>query len=259
MVDPTPATNPVLNYLSKWSPVLLLLLGGLLTQLWTRFRTRTRRFTWRAWHNHIAAAANNPQLGTVTVQHDGLAVNHVHLTTVEFVNDSNEDQTDVLVTLSFPGGGHIINSTGFIQGTLSPIPFDPDYIALYAGANAAVVNVLNTYVIHKIAVFNRRQRATFTVLVRDDAASPVVTASCNHPGFKLEFLPSGGIVMDGVPINLAAGSGLLLTAAVLIYTLRYEPHRPYVDPLLGWILGLFSNRLGAAAVNLWKAVERIVG
>jgi hypothetical protein len=257
MVDPTPATNPVLDYLSKWSPILLLLLGGFLTQLWTRFRTRTRRFTWRAWHNHIAVAVNNPQLGTVAVQHNGTPVNHVHLTTVEFVNDSNEDQKDVLVTLSFPGGGHIISSTGFIQGTLSAIPFDPAYVALYTGANATLVNVLNTYVIHKIPVFNRRQKATFTLLVRDDPDSQIV-ASCNHPGTKLEFLPAG-LEIDGVPLNLATGSGFLITAAILIYTLRYERHHPYLDPLLGWLLGLFSNRLGAAAVNLWKAVGRIVG
>ncbi len=259
MAEPTPATNPILNYLSKWSPILLLLLGGLLTQLWNRFRARTRRFTWKVWHTPIAIAANDPQLGTVTVQHNGVPVNHVHMTTVEFTNDSNEDQKDVVLTLSFQGVGHIINSTGYIQGTLGPVPFDPDYVARYTGANAALVNVLNTYVVHKIPVFNRRQKATFTLLVvRDDASSPVVLASCNHPGFKLEFLPSG-LEIDGVPLNLAVGSGVLLTAAVLIFALRYQRHHPYLDPLLGWLLGLFSGRLGAAAVKAWKAVERILG
>src|SRR6266850_3891848 len=188
VADPTSVTNPILDYLSKWSPLLLLLLGGLLTQLWNRFRTRTRRFTWKAWHSQIAVAANNPQLGTVTVQHNGTPVNHVHTTTVEFLNDSNEDQKNVLVTLAFPGGGHIISSNGFIQGTLSPIPFDPGYVAQYTGANAAQINVLSTYVVHKILVFNRRQKATFTLLVRDDPNSQVI-ASCNHPGVKLEFLP----------------------------------------------------------------------
>jgi hypothetical protein len=257
MADPTPASNPILDYLSKWSSVLLLLLGGLLAQLWTRFRSRTRRFTWRAWHNQIAVAANDPQLGTVTVQHNGIPVNHVHLTTVEFVNESNQDQTDVLVTLSFPGGGHIINSTGFIQGTLSPIPFDPGYAALYTGANTALVNILNTYVVHKIPVFNRRQKATFTLLVRDDPSSQVL-ASCTHPGIKLEFLPAG-LEIDGIPLNLATGSGFLLTAAILIVTLRYQRHRPYLDPVLGWLLGLFSGRLGAAAVKVGKAIGRVVG
>jgi hypothetical protein len=259
MADPTPATNPVLNYLSKWSPILLLLLGGLLTQLWTRFRTRTHRFTWKVWHTPIAIAANDPQLGTVTVQFNGNPVNHVHVTTVEFTNDSNEDQKDVFLTLSFQGVGHIINSSGYIQGCLDPIQFDPDYIALYTGANAALANVLNTYVVHKIPVFNRRQKATFTILVvRDDASPPVVLASCNHPGFKLEFLHSG-LEIDGVPLNLATGSGLLVTAAVLIFTLLYERHHPYLDPLLGWLLGLLSSRLGAAAVKVWKAVGRILG
>jgi hypothetical protein len=259
MADPAPATNPVLNYLSKWSPVLLLLLGGLLAQLWNRFRTRTHRFTWRVWHKPIAIAANDPQLGTVTVQFNGNPVNHVHVTTVEFTNDSNEDQKDVLLTLSFQGVGHVINSSGYVQDCLDAIPFDPDYIALYAGANAALANVLNTYVVHKISVFNRRQKATFTLLVvRDDASPPVVLASCNHPGFKLEFLPPG-LEIDGVPVNLAVGGGVLLTAAVLIFALRYQRHRPSLDLLLGWLLGLYASRLGAAAVKVGKAVGRILG
>ena len=191
MVDPNPATNPVLYYLSKLSPILLLQLGGLLAQLWNRFRNRTRRFTWKTSHSPIAIAVNNSQLGTVTVQHNGVPVNHVHMTTVEFTNDGNEDQKDVVVTLSFQGVGHIINSTGYIPGTLGLIPFDPDYVAIYAGADTAQINLLNTYVVHKIPVFNRRQKATFTLMaVRDDASSPVVLASCNHPGVKLEFLPT---------------------------------------------------------------------
>lgn len=258
MVDPPSATNPVLDYLSKWSPVLLLLLGGLLAQLWNRFRTRTRRFTWRAWHSQIAFAGNNPQLGTVTVQHNGTPVNHLHLTTIEFVNDSNEDQRDVLVTIAFPGGGHVINSTGFTQGTLSAIPFDMDYVALYTGADEALVNILNTYVVHKIPVFNRRQKATFELWVQDDPNS-VVNVSCNHPGTKLEFLPGGGIEIDGVPVNQAIVVGWLVTAAALFLTLRFQQHRPYLDPLLGWVLGLFSSRFGAAAVKVWRAIGRIVG
>jgi hypothetical protein len=259
MVDPTPATNPVLNFLSKLSPILLLLLGSLLTQLWNRFRTRTRRFTWKVWHKPIAMAASNSYLGTVTVQHNGVPVNHVHMTTVEFANDSNEDQTDVVLTLSFQGAGHIINSTGYIHGTLGPIPFDPDYVALYTGANAAVINVLNTYVVHKIAVFNRRQKATFTLLVvRDDYSSPVVIASCNHPGFKLEFLPSGTEIY-GVSFNLAVGTGILLTAAILMVLSRYQQHHQNWNVVLGWFLGLVSASLGAAAVKAWKAVGRILG
>jgi hypothetical protein len=261
MVDPTPATNPVLYYLSKLSPILLLLLGGLLAQLWNRFRTRTRRFTWKASHSLIAIAVNNPQLGTVTVQHNGVPVNYVHMTTVEFTNDSNEDQKDVALTLSFQGVGHIINSTGYIQGTLGLIAFDPDYVALYAGADPAQINLLNTYVVHKIPVFNRRQKATFTLMaVRDDASSPVVLASCNHPGVKLEFLPTGQLELDGIPFTLAAGSGVLLTGAILSLTIRFQQHpHQYLDPLVGWLLGLYSAKIGAAAVNAYKAVGRIVG
>jgi hypothetical protein len=261
MADPTPATNPVLNFLSKFSPLLLLLLGGLLTQLWNRFRTRTRRFAWKASHRQIAIAANHPQLGTVTVQHNGVPVNHVHMTTVEFTNDSNEDQKDVPLTLSFQGVGHILNSTGFLEGTLGLIPFDPDYVALYVGANPDQINALNTYVVHKLPVFNRRQKAIFNLLVlRDDASVPVVLASCNHPGVRLDFLPTGQLEVDGMPYGLAVGSGVLLTVAALMLTLRFQRHpHPYMDPFLGWLLGLYSARIGAAGLNTYKAVVRIVG
>jgi len=260
MVDPNPATNPILNYLSRWSPILLLLLGGLLAQLWNRFRARTRRLTWKVWHTPIAIATNDPHWGNVTVQYNNIPVNHVHVTTVELTNDSSEDQKDVAVTLSFQDGiGHIITSTGTILGCLGVIPLDPDYLNLFQGATPQQVQALSTYVIHKIPVFNRRQKARFTLLVvRDDASSPVILASCNHPGVKLEFLPSG-LEIDGVPVNLAVGSGLLLTAAVLIFQLRYQRHHPYLDPFLGWLLGFFSGRLGAAAVKVWKAVVRVVG
>src|SRR6266446_5341401 len=47
MADPAPVTNSVLNFLSRFSPILLLLFGGLTAQLWSRFRTRTRRSTWK--------------------------------------------------------------------------------------------------------------------------------------------------------------------------------------------------------------------
>jgi|ERR1700687_1069758 len=260
MVDPTPATNPILNYLSRWSPVLLLLLGGLLAQLWNRFRTRTRRFTWKVWYTPIAIATNDPHWGNITVQYNNIPANHIHVTTVELTNDRNEDQKDVALTFSFQGGiGHIVTSTGTIQGCLGVIPLDPDYLNLFQGATPQQVQALSTYVVHKIPVFNRRQRATFTLMVvRDDASSPVVLASCNHPGVKLEFLPLG-LEVDGVPLNLATSAGLLVTAAVLILVLRYQRHRPYLDPLLGWLLGLFNNRLGAVTVKLWKGVGRILG
>src|SRR5260370_3206516 len=220
MTDPAPVAPGVLDYLSNLSPLLWLIIGGLLTQLWTRVRARTRRFTWRAWHQPIAIAANHPQLGTVTVQYNDVPVNHVHATPVEVTNDSNQDQKDVLLTLSFQGVGHIMSSEGYLQGVLGNIPFDPAYTALFQRANQQLAAALHTYVVHKIPVFNRRQKATFTLLVvRDAASTPVVHASCNHPGVKLEYLPAG-LELDGVPWNLAAGTGLIITGTTMFFLLR---------------------------------------
>ena len=239
---------------------MLLLLGGLLAQLWNRFRTRVRRFTWKAWHQPIAIAANHPQLGTVTVQFNGTPVNHVHVTTVELVNDSSEDQEDVVVTLSFQGIGHIINSAGFIQGCLGSIPFDPAYAALYQGATPQQVQILNTYVVHKIPVFNRGQKATFNLsVVRDDASTPVVQVSCNHPGVKLDYLPSE-VELDGVPYNLAVGMGFIVTGIFIFLMLRYSAHpHPYLYPVSAWLLGAFGGRVGAAVVRGWKTFVRLLG
>jgi hypothetical protein len=262
MVDPgSVATNPVLDFLSKWSPLWLLLLGGLLAQLWNRFRTRMRRFTWRAWHNPVAIAGNDPFWGNVTVQYNGVPVNHVHVTTIELTNDSSEDQKDVVVTLSFQDGiGHIIGSVGVIQGCVGGIPFDADYLKLFQGATPQQVQALTTYVEHKIPVFNRRQKAMFTLLVvRDDASAPVIQVSCNHPGVKLEYLPAGAEV-NGVPFNLALGVGFLITPAVIFLLVRYQLHsHPYLSSLVGWFLGLYITKVGAGAVRVWKNIVRVLG
>jgi hypothetical protein len=260
MADPVLATNPVLDYLSKWSPFLLLLLGGLLTQLWNRFRTRMRRFTWKAWHQPIAIAASDPILGTVTVQYNGVPVNNVHLTTVEITNDSSEDQKDVILTLLLPGvGRRIISSTGYIEGIEGIIPFDQGYLNLFQGATPQQLNALTTYVVHKSPVFNRRQKAKFTLLVvLDDVGQPVALASCNHPSVKLEFIPAGPEV-DGVPFNLALGMGMVITAAAVLL-LRYERHaHPYLNPILGWALGLYCVKVGALVVRGWKGLVRVLG
>ncbi len=259
MADPTAAAHSFLDYLSKFSPLLWLALGGLVTQLWIRFRTRTRRFVWKAWHQPIAMAANHPQLGTVTVQYNGVPVSHVHATTVEITNDSNEDQKDVVLTISFQGVGHIINSAGYVEGCLGAIPFDPAYTALYVDATPAQVDILNTYVVHKIPVLNRWQKATFNLLVRDDVASPVAQVSCNHPGFKLEYGPTG-LQIDGVPLQLATGTGFLVTAATVSVLLLYLRHRhAYSTALIAWLVGVFSGRLGAATVKSLKALLRVLG
>jgi hypothetical protein len=260
MVDPTPTTNPVLDYLSKWSPFLLLLLGGLLAQLWTRFRSRTRRFTWRAWHTRIAIAGDVPQLGNVTVQFNGVPVNHLHVTTVEFTNDSSEDQKDVTITIAFQGTGHIISSTGTIQGDPSPIPFKNDYVALYTNATPEQIQVLNSYVVHEIPVLNRGKKAIFSMLVaRDDTTQPVVIVSCNHPGTKLEFLPAGPELF-GVPLNLAIWLGMATTLACVLLLVRFQRHNhPYLTPAIAWFLGAYCARIGADLVRFWKLCVRVLG
>jgi hypothetical protein len=259
MADSAPAIHRILDFLHDLSPLWWLILGGLVSQLWIRFRTRTRRFLWKAWHQPIAIAANHPQLGTVTVQYNGAAVTHVHATTVELTNDSSEDQTDIVFTLSFMGQGHIINSTGFVEGDLNLIPFDPNYVALYQGAPPALVEALSTHVIHKIPVLNRRKKATFNLLVRDAAPSPTVQASCNHSGFRLEYVPAVP-ELYGVPLNLAVLTGLVVTAAIAFLLEHYLVQRhPHFTPWIAWMVGLFSGWIGAMTVSGVKTLLRFIG
>jgi hypothetical protein len=198
MADPSPASPSLLESLLKWWPLLLFILGGVLTQLWTSYRNRTRKFTWRAWHNQIAMAANNPALGNVTVQHNGMNVNHIHASTVEFRNESNHDVTEVLVTLSFQGVGHVINTIGSIDNT--PVYLDPAYLAQLINApNPAQTQILNSAIVYRLPVLNRRKSAYFHMLVhRDNLSAPVVVASCNYAGFRLEEMKQPGVVLFGI-------------------------------------------------------------
>lgn len=262
MTSPGLISSQVIDYLSKLSPLWWLLVGGLLTQLWYRFRARARRITWRAWHSQIAVAGNHPQFGTITVQFNGTPVAHVHTTTIEITNESNEDHKDVLLTLRLRGAGTIVSSSGQIEGVFGVIPLDADYLALFNGATQAQRALLTTYVVHKVGVFNRRQKAIFNLLVvRNDANNPGVEVSCNHPGVKLAFAPTAGIFVDGVPLDLATGLGFLITVGIIaLLAYRQSGYRhPYLLPFFAWFVGLVSNRIGAAAFNGWKALGRLLG
>lgn len=260
MADPTPASKTFIEYLSQLSPIFLLVVGGLVTHLWSRYRSRTGRLTWRAWHSPVAVAADYPQLGRVTVQFNGMPVNHLHHTRVEFTNDSSRDLKEVEVMLSFGSTGHVISSTGVVEGTLAIVPFDTDYLGLYANATQQQINTLNTYVVHRIPVLNRRQKSTFTMLVaRDDTSSPQVTVSSNHLGMRTEFLPATPELF-GVPVTLALLVGLpaSLACALLVVRFQHHSHR-YLTVAFAWLLGTVCMSIGAELVRLGKQFLRILG
>jgi hypothetical protein len=265
MTDPTPVAKSLFNYLTNLSPLLWLILVGLGGQLLMRFRSRMRRFIWTASHNKVALAASHPQLGAVTVAFNGVAVHHVHTTTVIITNDSNEDQTDVVITLAFESSGHIVHSEGQIEGDSLVIPLDPDYYNLLSNATTpAQLNQLNRYVVHKIPVFNRHQKAVFQmIVVRDDASSPVVIATCNHRGVKLDYVPDGASI-DGVPLLTATKFGIVISVVLTFLLIWLNVHRMphpsfYIVTLVAMSLGLFATRIGAAGVNLWRVIFRLVG
>jgi hypothetical protein len=260
MTDPTPPSKGALDYLSQWSPVLLLLLGGLLNQLWTRFRTRLRRFAWKAWHNRIAVAANDAHMGQVTVQHDGVPVNNVHLSTVEVENDSSEDFQNISVTLAFKEGSRILNSSALIQGDLHAIPLDDAFLKQFDGVAPEQLAGLVTYVVFAIPVFNRHQKANFNLLVtRDDANAPFVTVSCNHVGIRLEPKVIG-LELDGVPFKLAAWVGIVATFVVVLLIIRFQRHpHPFGTPIYAWLLGVYCAKLGAGLVKAWRSFQRALG
>jgi hypothetical protein len=258
MADPSPANRSFLENLLKWWPLLLFFLGGLLTQLWTSYRNRTRKFKWQAWHNQIAMAANNPALGNVTVQHNGVNVNHIHATTVEFRNGSNQDVTNVLVTLSFQGVGHVIDTTGAIDNT--PLYLDPAYMGQLVNApNAAQIQILNSAIEYRIPVLNRRKSAFFHMLVhRDNLTAPIVIPSCNYAGFRLEQMKQPAVVLFGISQRAAAYVGLLVSTPI-VAALLWKFHHPYIDGVFAYILGLAVAATGALVIKAGRVLDRIFG
>jgi hypothetical protein len=252
MADSSPASSASIDYVVK---AALFVLGGLTQRLWTNFGNRIRRLTWTARHTPIAMASNNPSLGTVTVQHDGVNVNHLHATTVELVNESNQDVKDILLTLSFQGVGHVIDTRAGIDNT--SLVLDPAYLVRLANANAAQAELLNSAIEYRIPVLNRRKRAVFHMLVRrDDLSPPFVLASCNHPGFRLDPMKVPPIVIWGVGRDLAVIVGLMITIPVMAFLL-WRFHHPYTDPVIAFIFGLAVAAVGAVAVKSFRLLARI--
>ena len=204
------------------------------------------------------SSTHNPALGTVSVQHNGISVNHLHATTVEFENASNLDASDVVVTLSFQGIGHVISTNGSVDNTV--LNLDANYLSAY---NAAVgtpqLQQVNTAVVYRIPVLNRRRKAFFHMLVhRDDLSAPLIVASCNHLGYRLERRKMPAAVLLGVSQNTAIYGGLAASIPVIVLLLM-ESHHAIGNAVVTYILGLSVALIGALAIRLLRLLDRLFG
>lgn len=59
--------------------------------------------------------------------------------------------------------------------------------------------------------------------------------------------------------SLAAMVGWIATAVILFIGVRYQRHpHPYLNPLMGWFLGLFCMPVGVAIVRGWRSIVRLM-
>jgi hypothetical protein len=258
MVDPNPAQS-IFERILHWWPILLLLLGVVGSQVWNAYKNRTRKFTWEAGHTPLAVSTTTPFLGTVAVQHNGIAVTHLHTTTVEFENASTKDVTDLLITLSFPNGGNVLNAAGRVDNT--PVFFDPAYLAqLQANQNnIPQLQQLTKAVIFRVPVLNRWKKARFDLLVhRDDMSNPYVLPSCVYPGFTVEQKASPNLLLYGVSRHTATLIGLLFTAPTVVL-LVLRNHHPATNAAIAYGLGLAVAGVGILVVRLFRFFGKTFG
>jgi hypothetical protein len=250
-----------------WNPTtpLLLGVGAVATRLWQRYLARLAAFRWSAWHNRLAVAGHDPNVGKVEVLWNGNSVSNLQVCVVEFENESSRDFTDVEVKFSYADGTDFLGD-GSVYGLTQFVPYAPRFGAQVQtlldtpveDRPVADLDFVRTNRQYTIPVLNRGTKFRLTFVVHPPTLEPVIHVSCDHKGVRLyqrsESRPTflGVVQAHASLIGLAAG-------VFAVAALSYWIHRPWIVTSAAFLFGALAQLVGAGLVHLKRLIVRTVG
>jgi len=240
----------------RWIPTIGgALLGAIGSHLWRRFRERMITLRWSANNVPLAIGGELPELGRITVQHEGQDVDNVMFSTVEVENESVHDIENLEVVLGYRDGTTFLTGGGSVAGSMRRFDASEHFRRLWEEnpSNPAVLS-FREYV---IPVLNRGATAVFTHVVRcPDVLRHRVELSCVHPGVRVVERARAPQMLGVTPAD-AARVGMP-TVVLLVATLVYSVPIPWVDALVALLLGLFAQVVGIAMIHVWRVLVRVL-
>jgi hypothetical protein len=242
--------------------VATFLVGAIVTHLWTRFRTRLTILSWTTTSSRVAFSKNDPRYGNLEVHYNGTLVESVFWQTVELVNESTTDLTELQIVFGFQSASVILVSEGGVSTSLLALPLEEKFVVDWVKLvdSKAPREQFLFYWEHRrfrIPVLNRQAMARFAFLITPPiGADPILSVSCDHKGVVLRNRPPRDEIL-GVDRKSATWIGLVLSLVASVLVL-YGVATPWIAVLLAWFLGIFGMLWGVLVIRLWRFLVKLM-
>jgi len=235
--------------------------GAAAGHLWLRFRRRLARLTWTAQYQPMAFATEDFGWGRVQILYNGQPAQNLHVITVQIVNESQTDLTNVEFNVQASEGTTVLRSQAVVRGTLVPLPFALGYSHMLAEAGRRQLTAPELAEWGKRSdwqapVLNRGAVIDAGLLVaRNDHLTPNVAVFCNHLGVRLQHQPPAQQFW-GVRQPRASLLGLAV-GVIGVTALVAAGFSSWLGGGVSFALGAFGVMLGAATVRTWRWLGKL--
>lgn len=237
--------------------LLVFIIGAVVTHAWTRHKRRQVPLHWKAWDTPLAQEIDDPEIGVITVLHNGQPVTNLWLSRVELENDSSRDLQNVEVTCFYEDGTVFLGPGIF--DTKQHVQWGRRFEAERAKAGSPPESeYLATHRQYAIPVLNRRCRFSMDFVVQGPrGVNPQgMRLACEQTGVRLvevdPWRPPGffgvsylGAFLWGLAV---AGPGML----ALIYGIEHR----LTLALASFLTGLYVPILGTVVVLFGRSLRR---
>ena len=241
--------------------VILAVLGGIIVHLWTRFRSRMVVLAWTANHQHHAASAEHPRIGSIRVLVNETQARALFYTVVRIENPTVRDLTDLEIEFELPSGSTIVASEGRVGQDIRGLSWSTNFSADVADASeiwneetSAAVGLRDRvcrWRAYHAPVFNRLSTATFNFLWENaNTTVPHINVGCAYKGLRMKFRNQPRSQLWGVDLRQAAVVGVVLGAIVVATLAADGTHHA------AFVAGLAATAIGAIAILSWRFLVR---
>ena len=245
----------------RTAAVILAVLGGILVHLWTRFRSRMVVLAWSANHQHHAASAEHPQIGSIRVLVNETQARALFYTEVRIENPTVRDLTDLEIEFELPSGSTVVASEGRIGHDIRGLSWSTNFSVDVAAASeiwdeespaAAVVrDKVSRWRAYHAPVFNRLSTATFSFLWENaNTTAPHIKVGCAYEGLRMKFRKQPRSQLWGVDLRQAGLVGVVV-GAIVVAILAAD-----VTTFAMFVVGLAATAIGAIVTLGWRFLVR---
>lgn len=242
--------------------VLKILLGVVVTAVYTVIRSRRSRLRWQVNHQSLGSSTNAPAIGQIAITHNGKPITNLVLSTVTVENDYWRDFRNISVCVKIQEGHQVLIEEAQRTGELKNLEWSQRYSTsfdnlLRTAAAGQKISDEGALVRREYAVpvLNRGESITMRFLV--DAVPPLPAycqVSVEAEAAIAVYERPAEIRMARAEVLRAFFIGLLLTYPLVQLVMQFAPENTHVFLLVA--VGASITGVGAAILHGFRWLKR---